>query len=154
MHQTNAQSRKMEQDRERIYARQQFARSFRDLQLLGQGLLKDHKAGNLTPSRLEKDTRSIRKHARNLRQLMALGDLAIETEIEKEVSTPEQFDKSIRRLSSLIWEFAHNPIHQNSKVFNTDQAERAQTDLLTIINLSRLIEDKAKSYIFLPVSAQ
>jgi hypothetical protein len=31
-------------------------------------------------------------------------------------------------------------------VLNTDQAERAQTDLLTIINLSKAIETKAKGY--------
>ena len=76
---------------------------------------------------------------------MALGNLAVPLKIDKEINTPRQFDQSIRRIAKLIYDFAHNPIHQNSKVFNTDQAQQAQTDLLAIIDLSKAIENKAKS---------
>jgi hypothetical protein len=81
-----------------------------------------------------------------LRTLIALGEMALEVEINKEIDTAQEFDESIRKLSKLIWDFAHNPVHQNNKVFNTDQAERAQTDLLTIINLSKALENKSKGY--------
>ena len=85
---------------------------------------------------------------------MALGDLAQETDLDKEIGTPEEFDESIRKLAKLIWDFSHNPVHQNSKVFNTDLASRAQTDLLAIINLSKLIESRAKEYVFSSTLAQ
>ncbi|HEV2665609.1 MAG TPA: hypothetical protein VG324_11890, partial [Blastocatellia bacterium] len=77
---------------------------------------------------------------------IALGEMASEVEIDKEIDTAREFDESIRKLASLISEFAHNPVHQSNKVFNTDQAERAQTDLLTIINLSKALENKSKDY--------
>jgi hypothetical protein len=41
-------------------------------------------------------------------------------------------------------------VHQNSKVFNTEQAERAQTDLLTVINLSKALEGKSRKYVAAP----
>ena len=81
-----------------------------------------------------------------MRTLIALGEMANEVEIKKEIDTAQEFDESIRKLSKLIRDFAHNPVHQSNKVFNTDQAERAQTDLLTIINLSKALEDKSKNY--------
>jgi NifU-like protein involved in Fe-S cluster formation len=81
-----------------------------------------------------------------LRTLIALGEMANEVEINKEIDTAQEFDESIRKLSKLVRDFAHNPVHQSNKVFNTDQAERAQTDLLTIINLSKALEDKSKNY--------
>ena len=83
---------------------------------------------------------------------MALGNLAVPMKIDKEIKTPQQFDKSIRRLAKHIYDFAHNPIHQSSKVFNTDQAQQAQTDLLAIIDLSKALEEKAKGYALLPES--
>jgi hypothetical protein len=128
--------------------RQQFTQDFRDLQLISQGLLRDHEARRLTPKRLRKDAGSINKCAKSLRSLMALGDLAAKPEIgvEKEIDTPQEYDQSIRRLAKLIWNFAHNPVHQNSKVFDTELAAKAQTDLLTIINLSKVIESRAKRY--------
>ncbi len=141
-------------DREKAILRQQFTKNFHDLQVVGQGLLREHEAKRLTSKRLAKDVRSINKSAKTLRSLMALGNLAEETKLDKEVDTPEEFDESIRRLSKLIWDFAHNPVHQNSKVFNADLAARAQTDLLTIINLSKVIENRARDYVFSATSAQ
>ena len=78
--------------------------------------------------------------------VLVLGEMASEVEINKEIDTATEFDESIRKLATLISDFAHNPVHQSNKVFNTDQAERAQTDLLTIINLSKALENKSKGY--------
>ena len=142
--------KRLERERERAYVRQQFSKNFRDLQLLGKGLLKDHEATKLTPDKLAKNTKSINKCAKTLRSLIGLGEMAWEKEINKEIDTAQEFDESIRKLAELIWDFAHNPVHQNSKVFNTDLAERAQTDLLTIINLSKALENKSRSYIHTP----
>ncbi len=139
-------SKSIEAERDRAYARQQFQKNFKSLQTTGQGLLREHDANTLTAARLAKDTRAINKYARTLRAMQALGDLARTTDINKEIDTAREFDESIRKLAKLIWDFAHNPIHQSSKVFNTDQAERAQTDLLTIINLSKVLESKSKGY--------
>ena len=141
-------TKQMEKERERAHAREQFTKNFRDLQLLSQGLLREHERARLTSGKLAKDTRSINKCARTLRTLIALGEMANEVEINKEIDTAQEFDESIRKLSKLISDFAHNPVHQSNKVFNTDQAERAQTDLLTIIHLSKVIEDKSKSYVY------
>ncbi len=138
--------KRLERERERAYAREQFSKNFRDLQLIGKGLLRDHEAAKLTADKLAKGAKSINKSARTLRALIALGDMASEVEINKEIDTAQEFDESIRKLASLIWDFAHNPVHQNNKVFNTDLAERAQTDLLTIINLSKALENKSGNY--------
>ena len=138
--------KKPERERERAYAREQFTKNFRDLQVLGKGLLQDHEATRLTPDNLAKSARSINKCARTLRSLIALGEMASEVEIDKEIDTARKFDEAIRKLATLISDFAHNPVHQNNKVFNTGQAERAQTDLLTIINLSKALENKSKRY--------
>jgi hypothetical protein len=138
--------KRIESERERAYAREQFTKNFRDLQLLGKGLLQDHEATKLTPDKLAKGARSINKCARTLRSLIALGEMASEVEVDKEINTARKFDESIHKLATLISDFAHNPVHQSNKVFNTDQAERAQTDLLTIINLSKALENKSKGY--------
>ena len=138
--------RQVERERERAYAREQFKKNFRDLQLIGKELLQDHETARLTPDKLAKNARSINKCARTLRSLIALGEMASEAPVNKEIVTAWQFDASIRRLASLISDFAHNPVHQSNKVFNTDQAERAQTDLLTIINLSKALENKSRRY--------
>ena len=137
----------IEKERDRLYARQQFTKNFRDLQVTSQNLLKEHEEKRLNSERLSKDARVINKAAKALRALMALGALAEPVKIDKEINTPQQFDTSIRRLAKHIYDFAHNPIHQSNKVFNTDQAQRAQTDLLAIIDLSKAIENKAKSYV-------
>lgn len=133
-------------ERERAYAREQFTKNFRDLQLLAIELLQDHEATKLTPGKLAKIARSINKSSRTLRSLIALGEMASEVEINKEIDTAREFDESIRKLATLISDFARNPVHKSSKVFNTDDAERAQTDLLTIINLSKTLENKSKGY--------
>lgn len=137
----------MEKERDRLFARQQFTRNFRDLQLTSQNLLKEHEEKRLNPERLRKGVRLINKSAKALRSLMALGDLAEPVKVDKEINTPQQFDNSIRRLAKLVYDFAHNPIHQSNKVFNTDQAQQAQTHLLAIIDLSKAIENKARGYI-------
>jgi hypothetical protein len=141
-------------ERDKAIARQQFNKSFRDIQVISQNLLREHEAKRLTAKRLAKDVRTINKSAKTIRSLMALGALAQETSFEKEIDTPEEFDESIRKLAKLVWDFSHNPVHQNSKVFNTDHAARAQTDLLLIINLSRVIETRAKDYLFSSTLAQ
>lgn len=143
-----------ERERDRAYARQQFTKNFRDLQVTSQNLLKEHEEKRLTQKRLAKDIRVINKAAKALRSLMALGNLAEPVKIDKEINTSQQFDESIRRIAKLIYDFAHNPIHQNSKVFNTDQAQQAQTDLLAIIDLSKAIENKAKSYTMVAETVQ
>jgi hypothetical protein len=142
-----AQSSTAQSEREKAAARQQFVENFRDIQLLGQGLLRDHQAGRLTSKDLSNSAKSINKCARTLRSLLALGELASEIEINEEIDTPLAFDDAIRKLARVISDFAHNPQHQSSRIFNTDQAARAQTDLLTIINLSKAIEKKSKGYI-------
>lgn len=139
-------SKSPERERDKAYVRQQFSKNFSELQVTGQKLLKDHESKKLTSTRLASDAKTINKSAKTLRALTALGDLAVPPKINKEINGPEEFDQAIRRLSKHIWDFAHNPIHQNSKVFNTDQAEKAQTDLLVIIDLSRVLETKAKNY--------
>jgi hypothetical protein len=142
-----AQSSTDQREREKAAARQQFVENFRDIQLLGQGLLRDHQTGRLTSKGLSKAAKSINKCARTLRSLLALGNMASEIEIDEEIATPLAFDEAIRKLASVISDFARNPHHQSSKVFNTDQAAQAQTDLLTIINLSKAIEKKSNGYI-------
>jgi hypothetical protein len=139
-------NRQFERERERAYAREQFTKNFRDIQLFGKGLLQDHEAARLTPDKLAKGAKSINKCAKSLRSMIALGEMASEVEINKEIDTTREFDESIRKLATLISDFAHNPVHQNSKIFDTNQAERAQTDLLTIINLSKALENKSKAY--------
>lgn len=136
----------LEKERDRLYARQLFTNNFRNLQLTSQNLLKEHEEKRLNPERLSKGVRIINKAAKALRSLMALGDLAEPVKIDKEINTPQQFDSSIRRLAKHVYDFAHNPIHQSNKVFNTDHAQQAQTDLLAIIDLSKAIGNKAKSY--------
>jgi len=139
-------NKQLERERERAYVREQFTKNFRDLQLLGKGLAQDHETTRLTPGKLAKSVKSINKCAKTLRSLIALGQMASEVEIDKEIDTAQEFDESIRKLATLISDFAHNPVHQNNKIFNTDEAERAQTDLLTIINLSKALENKSKGY--------
>src|ERR1051325_855503 len=124
-----------EREREKANARQQFSQNFHDLQVQGQQLLREHEAGQLTPTHLLKKAKSINKSAKALRTLMALGDLAQEPEeVGKDLSTALAFDQSIKRLSKLIYDFAHSPHHQNNKVFDTVEAAKVQRDLLIIIS--------------------
>lgn len=136
-----------ERERERAYNKQLFKKTFHDIQILGQNLLKDHEAGRLTSERLAKDLKAIHKSAKIIRSLTALGDLAQPEEIDKDIDTPAKYDQAIRRLAKHIWDFAHNPVLQNTKVFNTDQARQAQTDLQAIMDMAKAIEGKAKGYV-------
>lgn len=140
-------SKRPEQERERAYNRQLFKKTFHDIQTLSQNMLKDHEAGRLTPGRLVKDAKSINKCAKILRSLTALGNLAEPEAINKDIDTPKEYDESIRLLAKHIWDFAHNPVLQNTKIFNTVQAQQAQTNLEAIMDLSKAIEDKAKGYV-------
>ncbi len=150
-----AQSAKpSDRERERAYNRQLFKKTFHDLQTLGQNLLKDHEAGRLTSSRLAKEAKTIQKCAKTIRSLTALGNLAKPEVINKDIDTPREYDESIRLLAKHIWDFAHNPVLQNTKVFNTNQAQQAQTNLEAIIDLSKAIESKAKGYATMPISTQ
>lgn len=140
----------LDRERDKTYARQQFNKNFSELQVAAQKLLKEHEQNRLTSSRLASDTKAINKCAKTLRSLVVLGDQAIPLKVKKDIETPQDFDKSIRDLAKHVWDFAHNPIHQNSKVFNTDLAEQAQTDLLAVIDISKAIENNAKKYAPLP----
>lgn len=144
----------LERERERAYNRQLFKKTFHDLQILSQNLLKDHESGRVTSGRLAKDVKAIHKCAKVIRSLTALGNLAKAEVINKDIDTPKEYDESIRLLAKHIWDFAHNPVLQNTKVFNTDQAQQAQTNLEAIMDLSKAIESKAKGYVTPAISPQ
>ena len=145
--QVAAQGRAVEAERQKAVNKQQFTQNFRNLQLSSQAMLREHEDGKLTGAQLGKITRSINKSAKTLRGLMALGELAeAPEEFEKAISGQEKFDHAIRQLSQLVYDFAHSPVHQNSKVFNTKAAAKAQTQLLTIIELSKTLEDRSRDY--------
>ncbi len=134
-------------DREREVARAEFTRHFSGLQNTGFALLREHEAGKLSPQRLTKDAKRINRHARNLRGMVALGELEKPIQENREpLDAPHKFDQSIRRLVRLIYTFAHNPVHQNRRVFDRNQAQQALTDLETIIVLSKAIETQARDY--------
>lgn len=133
--------------RERAAIREQFSQNFREIQLLGIKLLHEHEVGRLKPDRLARNTREIGKKARTLKSLMVLGEPAEPPEeLEERITTPTLFDRRIRQLTTLIQRFVRYPIHQNTKVFNTDEASRASGDLETIISLSKAIESSARDY--------
>ena len=142
-----AQSRSLEADRQKAVSKIQFTQNFHDLQLNSQKMLREHEAGALTAALLGKATRAINKCAKTLRGLMALGDLAVAPQpIEKPINGQEKFDRAIRQLSQLVYDFAHSPVHKNSKVFDTKAATKAQIQLLTIIELSKALETQARDY--------
>ncbi len=134
-------------ERSRRAAQAQFNENFRELQLIGIGLLKAHESGNLIPKRLARDAKGIQRRARALRGLLVLGEPGPRTtKIDPEMRSSEQFDRAIRLLAKLVSDFAHNPIHKNAKVFDTDQAAQAATDLITILDLAKVIERRARDY--------
>ncbi|MEP7272434.1 MAG: hypothetical protein ABI882_13105 [Acidobacteriota bacterium] len=134
-------------ERSRKAAQSQFTENFRELQLLGIGLLKAHEAGSLVPARLSRDVKAIQRRARNLRGLLVLGAPGpVTARIDREMRSPEEFDRAIHLLSKLVSDFAHNPIHKNTKIFDTDQATRAATDLIAMIDLAKVIERRARDY--------
>jgi hypothetical protein len=147
--QTVSQTQATELSRRREAARKQFADNFRELQVTGYALLREHEAGRLKPARLSKGVKSIQKRAKNLRSLTQLGEPPPDREKEappEPLAAPQAFDQAIRRLASLIYTFSHNPVHQNNKVFNTDEAARALRDLLAIIDLAKELENHAEKY--------
>jgi hypothetical protein len=142
---------RVEREWEKVVARQQFSKNFRDLQVTSQQLLQEHVSGQLKPPDLSKKAKAIHRSAKTLRTLMALGQLAEEPHaIDEELSNAYEFDQSIKRLAKMVYDFAHNPIHQNSKVFNTVEAAKTQKNLLTIISLAKVIETQARKYTRLP----
>jgi hypothetical protein len=132
--------------RAKAAARQQFTKSFGELQASSQALLREHEAGQLKPGMLSKRLKTIQKCAKSLRLLLQLGEPEPLTEGNGSPHTPQAFDQSIRRLAAIISSFAHNPIHQNNKVFNTGDAARARADLERILLLSKTIEGQARNY--------
>jgi len=132
--------------RAKAAARQQFTKSFSQLQESSHALLREHEAGQLKPELLSKRLKTIQKCAKSLRLLLQLGEPEPLTEVNGVPRTPQAFDQSIRRLTAIISTFVHNPIHQNNKVFNTGDATRARTDLERIITLSKTIEGQARKY--------
>ena len=122
-----------------------FAKTFRELQEFGIEVLREHEAGRLTPPHLDKRAKSIHKAAKTLRSMINLGRRQ-PAQVSESPATPQEFDAAIRRLARLIRSFAHNPVHHNTKVFDTDQAERAGADLAAVIGLSKAIADGAKQY--------
>ena len=146
-HPATLQNRKADaQERERRAAKESFNENFRELQILGINLLKDHRSGALNKGRLAKDTKAIQKRARSLRGLMVLGEPSEPPiELESKITAP-QFDKFIGWLSRLIYDFAHNPVHKNTRVFDTEAAGRAAADIVNIINLAKLIEQCSGDY--------
>lgn len=136
-----------EKDRERAYLRQQFARHFKAIQESSNSLVRAHDKKSLTVSQLSREVKSINRSAKSLRTMLALGELATPQEQKTDLASPEDFDRAIQRLASLIWDFSHNPIHQNSKVFNTRLAARAQTDLASIISISKAIAENSAKYV-------
>ena len=133
--------------RARRAAQHDFEENFRAIQVVGIDLLKSHEDGTLDSQHLAKNTRAIQRHARALRGLMALGPPITKPQpIIQQIQSSETFDKAIRALAKLVADFAHSPIHKNPKVFDTDLAAHASTDIVVIVELAKLIERRAKDY--------
>src|SRR5215207_739905 len=125
--------------RERKAAKEQFSQNFRELQQIANTTLKAHD--------LQKNVRGIQKRAKTLRGLTVLGEPASPPEnYARKIESPAEFDRSIRTLARLVYDFAHNPVHQNTKVFDTNKAAKAIEDLINIINLAKIIEDNSDNY--------
>lgn len=141
------QSKGLSAENEKKRTQAEFTRNFSGLQNVGYALLREHEAKQLKPEQLAKDIKKIHNHAKNLRAMVALGELQRPIQERKDpLDTPQKFDQSIRRLARLISTFAHNPVHKNRRVFDTDQAQQALVDLETIIVLTKTIESHAKNY--------
>ena len=141
--QTNQPSSLLEKNREKAHLRQEFARHFRAIQVTSQELVRELEGRQLTAAKLARGSKGINKSARNLRQLLALGELAQEEELKTTFTNPVEFEEAIRLLATRVREFARNPAHQNSRILDTNLATEAQTDLLTIIRLSKAISQQA-----------
>lgn len=137
---------RIERNREKEYLRQQFARHFKLIQVTSQQLIREHEEGTMNSARLSKSVRDINKSARTLRTMIGLGELANIEQLKTDLTTAAGFDEALRLLGRLTRDFARNPVHQNSRILNTDLATQAQTDLLSIINLSKLIGQQSGIY--------
>lgn len=144
--QANQSPSAFDQRRERSYRHTIFMKHFTVIQVLSQEVVRDHRNRVLSPASLKKSMKRINVSARALREMMAVGDLAREERLEEEFVTPSDYDLAISNLAKRVYDFAHNPTHQNSRIFDTIEATRAQTDLLVVITLSKAIESHAKGY--------
>jgi len=146
---TSIQLRKAELDeRERQARKESFKENFRELQLLGISLLKTHRSGELDAARLNRDSKAVQKRARALRGLMVLGNPEVKPiELPSRIKSPDEFSKFIGWASRMIYDFAHNPIHTNTKVFDTDLAAKAAGDLVNIVNLAKVLETSSIHYV-------
>ena len=134
-------------ERERKAAKEQFSQNFRELQQIATATLKAHDQRSLKASDLQKNVRGIQKRAKTLRGLTVLGEPASPPEnYARKIESPADFDRAIKTLARLVYDFAHNPIHQNTKVFDTNRAAQAIEDLINIINLAKIIEDNSDNY--------
>jgi hypothetical protein len=141
------QTQKDLSERRKSAVQNEFTRNFGSLQQTAFALKREHEEQTLDARGLSRNLKIINKNARALRTVMILGDLPKPVvESKKPLMTISEFDQAIQRLTKLIYDFAHNPIHKNRRVFNADEAARARTDLENIIVLSRKIEDCAKDY--------
>ncbi len=141
--QTNQHSALVEKNREKAHLRQEFARHFRAIQVTSQELVRELEGRQLSAAKLARGSKGINKSARNLRQLLALGELAREEELKTTFASATEFEEAIRLLATRVREFVRNPLHQNSRILDTNLATTAQTDLLTIIRLSKAINQQA-----------
>ena len=145
----HAQLRKSELDeRERQALKVSFQENFRELQLLGINLLKSHRSGELDASRLNRDSKAIQKRARALRGLMVLGNPEVKPlELPSRIKSEQDFSKYVGWVSRIIYDFAHSPIHTNTKVFDTELATKAATDLVNIGIMAKLLESSSVHYL-------
>lgn len=145
----HAQLRKSELDaRERQALKESFQENFRELQLLGINLLKSHRSGELDAARLNRDSKAIQKRARAIRSLMVLGNPEVKpVELPSKLKSEQDFSKYVGWVSRIIYDFAHSPIHTNTKVFDTELATKAATDLVNIGNMAKLLENSSVHYL-------
>jgi hypothetical protein len=149
------QAEQAARERERKAAREQFSQNFRELQQIANATLKAHDQHSLKASDLQKNVKGIQKRAKTLRGLTVLGEPVSPPEnYARKIETSADFDRAIRTLAQLVYDFAHNPVHQNTKVFDTNRAARAIEDLINIINLAKIIEDNSDNYQMLPKPGQ
>src|SRR5678816_2448927 len=98
--------------------------------------------------RLNRDSKAIQKKARALRSLMVLGNPQVKPlELPSKISSEKDFSKYVGWVSRIIYDFAHNPIHTNTKVFDTELATKAATDLVNINNMAKLLESNSAHYL-------
>ena len=139
---------RIEKDREKASLRQQFTKSFHDLQIHSQQMLNSHQLGTLTNSQLAKLAKAIHKSAKALQSLMVLGELVEEEPFPTlELINAGQFDQPIKDLSDTVYTFSHSPHHKNHRVFDMVEASKVQRALFKIIHLSKMIDSQSKYYI-------